>query len=232
MEKDPKTLLQEYCHRYKLPLPKYTTTNTINGKFKSTVCCVQNIHKITVDSDEFPSKKEAEKQAAGRMLDIINSQNKPVSEYKYLDNIIIDNTIIDDDLPATPKASNVKPLARPNTNEFIILIDLENIQPNIVNVYSYHIELFASVYATVLDKYRQIIKEKNLKLNLIDSAASEAADHLMTFTACRLSLAYPEKKFIIVSRDKSSEIIVKLLQLNGHKVEHFKSNCDIDDVLK
>lgn len=100
--------------------------------------------------------------------------------------------------------------------KFIVLCDLESIQPFPLLQKNHTVYYFVSSYSAVdTDKYANVI--------IIDTNASDASDHLMTFTASKLSMQYPRHTFIIVSRDKFSGILVQLLQYEKIKVIHFKN---------
>ena len=107
----------------------------------------------------------------------------------------------------------------------IVLCDLESIQPAHLIYKNHMIYYFASTYSSV-------DTEKYTNVHIIDSNASDASDHLMTFTASRLSLQYPHSTFIIVSRDKFSGILSQLLQQEKRKVIHFKNANAYNNYIK
>jgi len=113
----------------------------------------------------------------------------------------------------------------------IVLIDLENMQPNI-NRLSKSIDkiyFFMSVFSTVdADKYKnygEIIK--------IDSAINDAADHLMSYYAGKLTNSLDKSVPIIIgSRDRSSAILVALMRLEGYIVEHHTKVQTLEKALR
>lgn len=104
----------------------------------------------------------------------------------------------------------------------IVLIDLENQKPDVASLqkptYEYH--MFYSSFSTV----NTSAYENYAKLHMIDMGQSEAADHYLTFWTARHSMsAEKNTNYIVVSRDKSSEVIVWLLKAEGFNVLHYKS---------
>ncbi len=56
----------------------------------------------------------------------------------------------------------------------------------------------------------------------IDSGNSDAADHLMSYYAGKLSKTTDIKNYIVLSRDKASATLAQLLSADGFNVKHFK----------
>jgi len=110
---------------------------------------------------------------------------------------------------------------------YIVLIDLENIQPQVKHIKSnieYH--CFYSSYTTVdTSKYT-----KNCIMHEIEHPTSEAADHLITYTAAKL--ANKNNTFIILSNDKSMSVLQKLLIDDGIKTIHINKNSKFNEYLE
>lgn len=112
----------------------------------------------------------------------------------------------------------------------IAIIDLENIQPKLASDLPKNLSVhgFVSTFSTVkTDRYADVCT-----IHSIDNSNSEAVDHFITYTVGKLvdkllnesprNTTQPTA-FIIVSRDKSSSILVHMLQKEGFCVLHFKT---------
>ncbi len=113
----------------------------------------------------------------------------------------------------------------------VILIDLENMQPNITKLSSSikKIYFFMSVFSTVdsskFSPYGEVIK--------IDSGINDAADHLMSYFAGKIISSMDKSTFIIIgSRDRSSAVLVTLLRNEGFLVEHHTKVQTLEKVLR
>ena len=107
----------------------------------------------------------------------------------------------------------------------IIFVDLENIQPAFEHPVNIEIHYFKSSYSS--------ISCDNLPgtVHIIDSAYSDAADHLLTFETSRIALLNPDKDIILVSRDKFSGVLSQILRESGTNVTHVKSSHELLSVL-
>lgn len=121
--------------------------------------------------------------------------------------------------------------AVPDDKSVVILIDLENMQPAISSV-SKHIKkiyFFMSMFSTVdsskYEQYGEIIK--------IHSAINDAADHLMSYFAGKLSVNLNKAHQLIVgSRDRSSAILVSMLRSDGYFVDHHTNIRTLEKIIK
>jgi len=116
-------------------------------------------------------------------------------------------------------------------NTRIIVIDLENIQPSFpqhMARFEYNMHFFLSSYSTIdPEKYQAFGK-----VHIIDSSGSEAADHFMTYKIAQLAIKTPTNtEFIIVSRDKSSSLLVHMLKHDGFTTTHLKNAKAIESLL-
>jgi hypothetical protein len=112
----------------------------------------------------------------------------------------------------------------------IILIDLENIQPSILAIpKNTTIYGFMSAFST-------IAKNELIQTFVVDSPVAEAADHCMTYITAKLVASgeiHPDhNRIVIVSRDKSSAILVHMLKSDKFEVTHLKTTIDIEAYLK
>jgi hypothetical protein len=112
----------------------------------------------------------------------------------------------------------------------IILIDLENIQPSILAIpKNTTIYGFMSAFST-------IAKNELIQTFVVDSPVAEAADHCMTYITAKLVASgeiHPDNnKIVIVSRDKSSAILVHMLKSDKFEVTHLKTTIDIEAYIK
>jgi hypothetical protein len=108
---------------------------------------------------------------------------------------------------------------------FIVLCDLESIQPYPLIHKNHTVYYFISTYSAVDNT-----KYTNVHMNYSNS--TDASDHFMTFTASKLAIQYPKYTFIIVSRDKFSGILTQLLQDEKRKVIHFKNASAYNNYVK
>ncbi len=113
----------------------------------------------------------------------------------------------------------------------LVYIDLENIQPQLFDKIPQccYIQCFVSTFSTVdYKKYQEFVDVK-----IIDSGITNAVDHYLTFQAgMDITSAKTDDIFVIVSRDKSSEALVKLLTMKNFTVKHFKNSRDFEDYLE
>lgn len=104
-----KSVLNEYCQKNGIFFPVYQIIKRsgLPHKPKFTVSCVLTVNNIqqTRNSDPKPSKKEAEEQAAERMLEIVRTSNQPVvvveeaKEEYYPIKIIVDGDNVHEAVP-------------------------------------------------------------------------------------------------------------------------------------
>lgn len=206
-----KNLLQEYCQKHGRRMPEYLTMQLPDLQWTSYLRFNSRLFVGTATS-----KKEAEKLAANaackyltspRVEDIGDPPSTLLAESKPL-------------VESNPLAETI-PVTWRDSNKIIILIDVENLQPilpvelpgymNIICVKS----TFSSVNTQIYESH------PNCQVKLIHSAMPDAADHYMTYLASEQAVMNPECNFVIVSRDKSSAILVEILKSNRQQVEHF-----------
>jgi hypothetical protein len=198
-----KNKLQEFCQKDNLGFPIYTSTYT-DLLWKSSVSWNELKFNSTLEhNNKRSAEQDAAKNAYVYFMTNINQCSSKI-------NTTIDNQVDGEDLK--------------NPYKTIILIDLENIQPDIFQISNgqlYEIHCFLSNFSTVNTQ-----KYSNHSVHIINSGANNAADHLLTFKTGELCTHNkPENTiFNIVSRDKTSEILVKILQDKGYKVIHYTSS--------
>lgn len=115
--------------------------------------------------------------------------------------------------------------------KYQVLIDLENIQPNIQKYNNnFNIKCYLSTYSTVDPaKY----KKNNVDIVFINSAVHDAADHMLTFEAAELSTRLSkDTTFVLVSRDRTSDVLASILQSRGFTVMHIKKANDFEQFME
>jgi len=117
-------------------------------------------------------------------------------------------------------------------NPTIIVVDLENIQPN--SYYNFNqgnisIIYFVSTFSTI-----DTSKYQNGSIMLIDSAYPNAVDHYMTYyVGAQIEnwKKIDKLHFVVVSRDRSSAIIEYIVKSQNITTTHIKSSVELDNFL-
>lgn len=200
-----KNKLQEYCQKVKLPLPTYEYIRSISreGKNDPAWICIGKISNYQATSQPCSNKTEASMEAAKILLRMLEN---PIE--------------IEHSSSEQSKEVKTYDLAP------VVVVDLEN-QPLKLVKNNFIYMLFCSDFSTI-----DLAKYNDFNIYKIDSAIPEAVDHYITYVIARMvgSKVYtPDKHmFVICSKDKSSAILVKLLQNDGFKVIHCRSQQDYD----
>ena len=233
-----KNKLQEYCQKTECQLPIYLYDSIgTNDKlqWRSTV----NVVEKSFQSAYHHNKKQADQEVSQIAYDDIfiglNKQVINVNQQAHPQvNPYVNAQVNIQQTPHVNAQVNIQQTPHVNNQleskyiKFIVLIDLENIQPTIPrNIHSaVQLHGFLSTYAKIkINAYTQCIIHK------IDSSCSEAADHLLTFKAAQLAIVEDPHTttFIIVSGDKSSDIICKLLNTMDFNIVHYKTKHEIEE---
>lgn len=210
-----KNLLQEFCQSRKVPMPIYIDEQ-VSLQWKS---------KVLIDGKEFKNestfrtKIDAQQYVAEMAYNsfITKKENKETQD-KIFDDLI--SNYIKHPYVKRLKNSSSKliDMKKDDTKKTIVLVDLENQQPNIIRVpNNFEIHCFMSSYCTVkTEKYESVAT-----IHLIESATNNAADHMMSYVAGKFSKMYkPEEvNFLIISRDKSCDVLYTLLNMEKYQVE-------------
>jgi len=121
--------------------------------------------------------------------------------------------------PNTPPKTELKEIYIHKYPEWVALVDVENLQPNIIHGKPVEYYIFMSEFSSIDPvKYATVVS----KVIRVDSSNSDAADHLMSYYAGQLTKTHSAKKYIILSRDKASATLATLLTADGYIVKHFK----------
>lgn len=197
-----KNLLQEYCHKNKLNLPKYDTFRIDQNKdntpfFMSELRLFDQIFKNTSNT-----KKTAEMKVAESALEYINSidlsfqiKEKNIRKQKvnHLDDIQFDNDIK------------------------VLLVDGENADINIsIFDETLIVLIFVAKNTTKNVVFEMQAKYKNYYVFISESVGKDAADHLLTFYAGMLE---------IINKDKLIHYYVLTKDHYGEFLEKFMKNC-------
>lgn len=113
--------------------------------------------------------------------------------------------------------------------DHVCFVDLENInylittKPDNIKIYCY-LSSYSTVDTSSWEQFATIVK--------IDSAITDAADHLMTYEIGKLTHQIPKTtKIIIASRDKMSAVLTQLLINDGYQVTHIKFAKELKAIL-
>jgi hypothetical protein len=210
-----KGLLQEYCQKRGMSLPKYNTTFT-NGKFVSSVIVNDYFYEISERLTTYDTKKEAEQVIAEYALSQIEKKNE--SE-KHSFNI----HLTEEFQPTTSLFIDIE-------NKQTILNDLEE-RIN-MDCFSNHENGFQdSVYFYVfISKYHHLYKKikdtKYCAVFEIDSPNKDAADVYMTYMCA--SLGEDFKNIGIVTGDHFGHTLVQILKDEDKNSRLLR---DIDDII-
>lgn len=190
-----KNILQEHCVKFGYPFPVYDSISSgLPHKLSWQSHVIIQGHKFYSDQPS-TSKVDAEQNAAGVAL-------------KYL----FDATIL------TP-TEELKEVYIHKFPDWIVLVDVENLQPTLIHGKPVSYYIFMSEFSSIdRAKYQSPISE----VILVDSSNSDAADHLMSYYAGKLTKTLNVKNYIILSRDKASATLATLLTMDGFNVKHFK----------
>jgi len=206
-----KNILQEYCQKNRLAFPRYTTfcTDTYPTRWYGTI----ELNSVVLPTNtDFTNKTDAEQNLAAAML-------AHIQPYLQLHQQATQPQT--PRLPLTPRLSTLSPLDQ----TYNVLIDLENLQPRISHISpNVTVTCFLSTFSTI-----NTTPYKHCTIVLIDSGLPEAVDHALTFYAASIPL---EHTVVIVSRDRSSEVLAYLLKSRGQKVLHYKNTADFDTFIR
>ena len=208
-----KGLLQEYCQKKKISLPKYTTFNVFTGHFSSVV--VVNGEKFTTRMS-YPSIKQAEQAIAKYAFSQIEKKNES-------EKLSFSIPLTEDFQPTTALFIDIE-------NKQTILNDLEErINMNCFSNYEHGLQ--DNVYFYVfISKYHHLYKKikdtKYCTVFDIDSPNKDAADVYMTYMCASLGESF--KNIGIVTSDHFGHTLVHILKDEGKNSRLLR---DIDDII-
>jgi len=221
-----KNLLQEHCQKNSLPLPNYSSFSRGEPHQLQWVSEVIVLGK-TYASNLCATRKTADKQAAEfAYYDIMGMANS----YNDVDPLINREEYTAVPQIPPPPRQQVRRIAQETKMKYtkaktFIAVDLENVQPVFDHPVDANIHYFKSSYSTVAHEHF------DGEIHIIDSGNSDAADHYMTFMTAIYTSHDPTMDVILVSRDKFSGVLYKILFDLGHNVTHVKSAKDLIDLL-
>ena len=214
-----KGLLQEYCQKKGLPLPKYNTTPLTNGKFASSVVVNNHFYDMDEKMDTYDTKKEAEQVVAEYALSQIEKKNESEKHSFTI-------PLTEDFQPTTALFIDIE-------NKQTILKDLEE-RIN-MNCFSFSNHSQDSVYFYVfISKYHHLYKKikdtKYCTVFDIDSPNKDAADVYMTYMCASLGENF--KNIGIVTGDHFGHTLVHILKDEGKNSRLLRDIEDIIDFFK
>jgi hypothetical protein len=164
-------------------------------------CCEQNFNtKIAAQQD---AARVAYKFAYKFYANSSTSSSSPITS----------------NLSITSNPTELKEVYIHKSPEWVVLVDVENLQPIIIHGKPIEYYVFMSEFSSIDPaKYQSMIS----RVIKVDSSNSDAADHLMSYYTGQLTKTHLAKKYIILSRDKASATLATLLEADGFIVKHFK----------
>jgi hypothetical protein len=152
-------------------------------------------------------------------------QDIDINQKPVLDN---SKSVLDNSKSVLDNSKSVLDNSKKQETKYIVLIDLENVQPTLKH-FNKNIEYycFYSSYTTVdISKYK-----KTCIMNEIAHPTSEAADHLITYNASKLASKNPNHTFIILSNDKSMSVLQKLLTDDNINTVHINKGTKFTEYM-
>ena len=207
MTESYKNLLQEYFQKNKLPLPVYNCININSDKtnpiWKSAVFCF-NMEFTGIGN----TKKAAE-----------NTSAKNACTHFF----VAKNTIKSD----APIKQKVNSLADIQFDKYktVLLVDGENCDININKISKdILILIFVSKNTTKKLVFQLQNDEENCYLFISERVGPDAADHLLTFYAGKLSVLHPKKSYYVFTKDHYGEFLETFM-------DNCKFICSLDNLL-
>lgn len=199
-----KNRLQEWCQSNKVEFPVYTSVSFGEPHQLQWKASILINNKTYNSSFSYPSKILAEQDVAQlTLISIASNQLNPPNLF----------------ISSESKTSDL----------YIAFIDLENVNYSIktkpinLTIYCY-ISSFSSVLTNVWEPLATIIK--------VDSAITDAADHLMSYHVGKLLHTLDKStKLIIASRDKTSAVLHQMLIADGYDTVHVKSAKELESLI-
>lgn len=214
MDKSYKNLLQEHFQKNKLQLPSYETIRIDEGTdnepiWKSTVTLMNDKSYGGISK----TKTDAEMSAA-----------KNAYEYLILNGSGIGTR--QNTTSSVPRLQKTKNLTDININNYkrILLVDGENCDLEIERVDSNILVLiFVSKNTTKNLVFRLQHNNPNCYVFISNSVGRDAADHLLTFYAGKLSVLYENIECYVLTKDHYGEFLEKFMN-------NCKFICSIDEI--
>ena len=201
MNKPFKNLLQEYYQKKQLNIPIYSTflidnnTSTI-PLWKSIVMLCDGTEFVGISGDLY-------KKTPGNKKDAENNAAK--NAYNYL---ITSNKL------TTITTLSTKSLTDININNFkeVLLVDSENCDLEISKISNDMLVLmFVSKNTTKKVVFQLQNKYENCYVFISESVGRDAADHLLTFYAGKLSVLHNEIQYYVLTKDHYGEFLEKFM---------------------
>ncbi|ARF12367.1 double-stranded RNA binding motif-containing protein [Klosneuvirus KNV1] len=205
MEKSYKNLLQEHFQKNNLPLPYYET-NRIDGLDHEPVWRAQLELDDTLYESEGSSKKEAEIKVAEQAY--LDYCQKPVKQEIKLD-----------------RKQKVKELRDIDFSQHdsIIMVDGENCDIDMGKINANMLVLFFAAKNTTKNKiFEYQSKYDHCYVFLSQCVGKDAADHLLTFYAGKLSMI-SNKKMYVLTKDHYGEFLERFM-------DNCKFICSLDEI--
>jgi hypothetical protein len=199
MDKSYKNLLQEHFQQNKLALPVYTAKK-VGDRWQASVILMNN----QTFTDTANSKKEAELLAAK----------------KACNNIVNKAQIIQVSVLQKANLSDIDF----SGYDIVLLIDGENFDLDINKVTNNMLVLFFVSKNTTKKLVFQLQNSySNCFVFISESVGRDAADHLLTFYAGKLSIVHHNKKYFVLTKDHYGEFLEKFM-------DNCKFVCSMEEI--
>lgn len=209
MDKSYKNLLQEYCQKNKCRMPIYSQASKLNSSDNNPIWTTNTkLFNDMIFHGTATTVKEAESIAAKSAYEYIisNIKTEPVNQFNI-----------------TQKVGDISDI---NLAQYanILLVDGENCDLEIGKVNAkYLILIFVSKNTTKKLVFQLQSMNENCFVFISDSVAKDAADHLLTFYAGKLSMLCNNKKYYVLTKDHYGECLEKFMN-------NCKFICSIDEI--
>ncbi len=187
-----KNKLLEFLQKNKLNIPTFVTTRIDTGIDHNPIWMSQIIINDNTFSGQGRSKKEAEAEASKFAMEILVEQNLRIN------NPIMVSKIFNFDDHSIQEYSD------------IYLFDGENY--NINSPPKGLCLFFVAKNTTKKIVFQFQEKYSNCYVIISECVGRDAADHLLTFYAGKLSILYPDKNYYILTKDHYGEFLEKFMK--------------------
>jgi len=205
MDKSYKNLLQEHFQKSGLLIPIYKT-NRLDGPDHEPIWRSQLQFGDTIYEAEGSSKKDAELKVAE--MAYLDYCQKQVQEMK---------------IGRKQKANELQDI-KFDEYDSILMVDGENCDLDINKINSNMLVLFFAAKNTTKNKIFELqSKYENCYVFLSQCVGKDAADHLLTFYAGKLSMI-TNKKMLVMTKDHYGEFLERFM-------ENCKFICSLDEII-
>lgn len=219
MNKPFKNLLQEYYQKKQLNVPTYSTFSIANNignipLWKSIVMLYDGTEFVGISGD-------LHKKIPGNKKDAENNAAKNAYNYLITSNKLTTTTTT---ISTTQKAKSLNDINIANFKK-VLLVDSENCDLEINKISNDMLVLmFVSKNTTKKVVFQLQNKYENCYVFISESVGRDAADHLLTFYAGKLSILYDEMQYYVLTKDHYGEFLEKFMS-------RCRFICSLDEIM-